>query len=104
MSDKQLATFMGMGYVKDEYTKSGLTDTKFAEWMTEQSKSCIPKMEWSVAQVRQYRQSLKIPNNAPRTEDSAKVTEAKELFQALLLHCGADLTSDLRKQVEEYIA
>jgi hypothetical protein len=89
MSDKQMHTYLGMGYVRENYTPSGLTDTLFAVQMNE-----VPELDghtFSHAHVRQFRQSLKIPNNQPRNNDSAKVKKKKKLFEALLLHCEADL-------------
>lgn len=99
----QLQAYWGMQYTEAAYKESGLSDKEFAVKMTEAYAESNPKFEWSYAQVRQYRQVLSIPNNKPRTEDTAKVAEAKLLFQELLLQAGASLTEDLTKQIEEYL-
>lgn len=66
MINKQLITFEGMAYVKDQYTTSKLSDTEFAAQMT----SALARL-YSTAHVRQYRASLGIANNKqnPTIED-----------------------------------
>ena len=101
MSDKQMHLFLGMGYVKEHYAKSGLTDSGFSQKMNEDPK--LDGYRYSYAHVRQYRQALKISNNVPRNTDSAKVTEAKKLLEQLLLINGAEIRKDLKAWTEDFL-
>lgn len=78
VSNKQIALFEGMAFIKAHYTESKMRDSEFADRMTEELKRLT-----TTAQVRQWRASLGIPNNAPRDPFDGRVKQIAELADGL---------------------
>jgi hypothetical protein len=102
--NKNVVRYKGMIRVEQEYTKSGLSDTEFAASMSSAD------VTYSVAQVRQWRKDLGIPNNTGTPPMVAvHIAELKALLAECLpiLRCWANGTEDgeslLADRVEEAI-
>lgn len=102
MSDKQLHTFNGMEFVRTEYAGSGLTDTEFAKFATE--KLGAP---YSLAQIRNYRTTWKLPANEPK-DLREQLVKARELIARVVQHYDVEdghlpvgVFSDLKEFLEK---
>ena len=70
---KQLHAFLGMSHVKEAYVPSGMSDSQFAESISDKVNT------WTMPQIRQYRKVLGIANNVSTTRVSAdNVTKLKD--------------------------
>ena len=88
MSTKQLHMFRGMRAVEADYAASGMTDTEFANSISDGT----AEGNYSCAQIRQYRQNLGIANNVATTRVTA--AQVAELRRLLALACSALFEED----------
>lgn len=78
MSTKQFHMFRGMRAVEADYAASGMTDTEFANSISDGT----AEGNYSCAQIRQYRQNLGIANNVSTTRvTAAQIAELRAIVQ-----------------------
>ena len=77
---KAMHKFDGMRYVQDKYESLGLTDTNFANFMSNELAE-----PYSMAEVRQYRQQLGIPvtGSAPAKDRQVWIVVGYGLVQGV---------------------
>ena len=98
MSSKQMKTFRGMSAVKADYEASGMTDTEFANSISDGTATG----NYSCAEIRQYRQTLGIENNVgSKRVSSSDVKELRDCLQAVLsiqpLRISDELTARIHR-------
>lgn len=98
---KQIHTYEGMAFVKQEYVSSKMSDTEFAAHATQ-----VLKRPYSLAQVRSYRKALRIENNkSPNLSKTAELEMAKSLLRRV--SNGYDptyfLPSSLIQEIDEFL-
>lgn len=94
MADKQLTRYRGMIKVEQEYAASGMTDTEFAASMS------TPDVTYTMAQVREWRRVLGIPNNVLPAAQPANVVALKDALREALEHLRLAVATDCTSHTE----